>query len=127
MRPRELKCGSAQVKAVHRRIAATRRYEETANTLRRAEKSPSNFEVPTAQTQATGSAIREREIPADKYTIDGGRIWSQCARKSCIFARQSFQVRFKPRETLKTETALDCLLFYSSTIIENVQEDSAQS
>ncbi len=32
-----------------------------------------------------------------------------------------------PEETLKTERALNCLLFHSSTIVDNVQEDSGHS
>ncbi len=66
--------------------------------------------------------MREREIPAvsTSLIVDGfgPRVHEHLAK----LQDNLFKYDLSPEETLKTERALNCLLFYSSTIIDKVQQ-----
>ncbi len=52
----------------------------------------------------------------------GPRVHEQFAKLHCNFSKYDLS----REKTLKTEWAIKCLLFYSSTIIDNMSEESTQ-
>ncbi len=86
-------------------------------------------EVPATQTQAAGSAIGKREIPASKYCTSlmldgfGPRVHEHLTKLQDKLSKYDLN----PEETLKTESPLNCLVFYSSAIIDHIQKERSLS